>query len=179
MRKGFENLLIGLARSGSKQKDPVVERENLKNALIEEAEAIKRGVNDLNLNEKSRQFFKLVRKAFRELFSIKYECTFEELKKEIELKKIQGKLKSEIRVFLEETDRLEYGFADLESNYRSKKAREREEIMSYLHELENEGKKVDKKLRRELDGLFKENVSDASRLLVKHVNEFKALLKRL
>jgi hypothetical protein len=155
------------------------EKELLKKEFISEAENIKESINDVILKEKARQFFKLVRRSLEKIFSINYECTYSELKREIESRELAKELKNELRVFLEELERFEYDFPGFEDEHRSKRARERSEIMSYLRELEAEGKKVDKKITKELDDLFKDDLSDSSRLLVKYVNEFEELLAKI
>ena len=135
-----------LHNESSCQEGPERLKRELKNEFFSEAEAIKASVNDVILHDKARQFFKLVRRSLEKLFSINYECTFEELKKEIEGRDFDKTLKGDLRVFLEELERFEYDFPGFEDEQRRKKSKEREEIMHYLHELEEEGKKIEQKI---------------------------------
>jgi len=172
----FPNLLGGFNK---KKEDPAKAREALKSEFLAEADGIKTSVNDVILNDKARQFFKLVRRSFRKLFGINYECTFDELKSELECKVSEKGLKNDLRVFLEELEHFEYGFPGFEDEQRRVKAKEKQEIFHYLHELEAEGKKIDKKLEKDVEELFQDDVSDSTRLLVKFIHEFEELLKRI
>jgi hypothetical protein len=120
-----------------------------------------------------------VRQSFEKLFSINYECTFEELKKELESRRIPKNLKTQIHVFLKELEIFEYDFPASEDVWNRKSAKERSEIMSYLNELKAEGRKIDKQIEKDLENVFKDEMSDSTLLLVKYIDEFEELLKKV
>ncbi len=160
-------------------KKPESNKEALKKKFLSEAHKLKASVNDAVLHDKAHDFFKLVRTSLQKLFSIDYECTFDELKKELESRHVEKKLKTQLRVFLEELEILEYDFPASEDKLHLKSAKERSEVMQYLQALKAEGRKVDKKIEQDIESVFKGDLSDSSLLLIKYIEEFEELLKRI
>ena len=50
---------------------------------------------------------------------------------------------------------------------------------NYLNELKAEGKKIDKRIEKELDNAFKDELSDSTLLFLRYVNEFEDILKKI
>ncbi len=110
MIKSMLKLVTKLKRR-KKAKKRIVSMEEITKKFIDKLERLKRRgfVSKVNQEDATIQFFHLIREFFSSLFKIKYEFTYEELKQEVNKKRVINKeLKKKFLLFIYELERIEY-----------------------------------------------------------------------
>lgn len=172
--------VFGVSRKKQKAGDEKEElKKKLKQEFLKQASKLERRLTDLNLEVKAKEFFRFVHHALKELFFVKYECTYEELRDEISSRKMNIKLKHELLEFLDELSHLEYDFKGFVSKARKKRALEKQTTLHYLKALEAEGKKIEPKLKKELNKLLKQDYSSSLKILKWYITRFKKIINQL
>lgn len=135
-------------------------------------------ITDLNVGEKSREFFSLVHSSFSRLLGLSSSATYSELKKAASSSlSLDGKLQKNLPAFLDEVAHLEYDFPEFVKEYEVEIAQEKDMALKYLAYLK---KKSDIFTRRKLVELDRIILSDepvsARRILENYLSRFEELL---
>jgi len=89
------------------------ERENkeklrIRNKALKEINSLSKRIKVQELDKQAKEFYELIRTFFAKLFKIKYEYTYEELRLEIEKKKIDPRYKKRIERLIKKLTYIEY-----------------------------------------------------------------------
>ncbi|MBD3202837.1 hypothetical protein GF327_00960 [Candidatus Woesearchaeota archaeon] len=149
-----------------KKKKKIDKKTKIRNTADNEIKKIRDLLGKKETSEVSHEFFKLVRKIFSKLFNIRYEFTFQELRKDIKRKHIPKELKNKVRNFCDEIIRLEYSHVSITKNQLSTLIDEFENIVNF----EKKKKKIEKQ------HLVFKNIKEAGKKLKKILPDKKYLL---
>ena len=103
--------LVTKLKRKKKAKKRIVSMEEITKKFVDKLERLKRRevISKVNQQDSIIQFFHLIREFFSSLFKIKYEFTYEELKQEVNKKRVINKeLKKKFLLFIYELERIEY-----------------------------------------------------------------------
>jgi hypothetical protein len=148
------------------------------NARLQELHS---SINDHNTREKCSEFYELVKSSLREILSIKYEATFQEISEELEKRKrYSAAVHEELDSFLEDIGLMEYGYAQFKELLDEKRHDQEKHLMEYIHDLEREGEKVEKKTKKKIAAIVSDSVPHSDReFLIKMVERFRAILHQI
>jgi len=153
--------------------------EDFRREFREKASDLRSDLTDLNVGDKSREFFSLVHSSFSRLLGLSSSATYSELKKMVKSSpSLEDKYQKELAVFLDEVAHLEYDFPDFVKDFEVEIAQEKDMALKYLNYLK---KKSDIFTRRKLVELDKIILSDepvsAKRILENYLSRFEELLE--
>jgi len=142
---------------------------------------LRESITDKNARHKSAEFYSVIRDAFRESLSLKYEATIQEIAEEIEQEKhYSPRLREEVTHFLNEVVIMEYGYEEFRQLADEKKHEKERLLREYISEMENEGEHVKKDTKRKIAGIVAESVPHTDReFLVEMTDRFKPILHQL
>jgi len=130
---------------------------------------------------RSKEFFLLVKSAFREAMDLKYQATFQEIWKEIDTKKrYTPALRDELKEFLETLTTMEYGYPYFKAVVEEKTYEREHQLAKYIKDLELEGEHIRKETKKKISELVAETMPHSDReLLQRNVSEFKAIMHKI
>ncbi|MCX6769896.1 MAG: hypothetical protein NT051_04430 [Candidatus Micrarchaeota archaeon] len=156
-------------------------RQSMLQKLNSELRDLRASVTDKNVEQKTSEFYALTKKALKEILSIKYEATFQEITEELEKKKhYSTKLREDLAAFLEDVSVMEYGYAHFEELLEDKRREQEKNLMGYIKELERDGEKVGKKTKSRIASIVSDSVPHSNReYLVRMMDDFKSIAHQL
>jgi hypothetical protein len=177
------NLLHGKKRHAPPQADTA--QKGAKSAALQKLNAeireLRGSITEKNVEQKTKEFYALTKRALKDLLSIKYEATFQEIVDELDKKKhYSTKLREELDSFLEDVSLMEYGYAHFEELLDEKRHEQEKHLMEYIKELEREGEKVEKKTKKQIAAIVSDSVPHSNReYLIKMLDDFKSIAHQL
>ncbi len=138
-------------------------------------------VTDRNFRDKSKEFYALVRTAFREALALKYEATVSEIQDEINKNQhFNPALRAEINAFLSDVALMEYGYPEFKAVLDEKKHEQEHLLHEYIRDLEKEGEHLKADTKRKIAAIVSDNIPHSdSQLLQKQIEQFRPLLYRI
>ena len=149
--------------------------------LNEEIRELRSSVTDRNVEEKTSEFYTLTKKSLKELLSIKYEATFQEITEEIgKRKKYPPQIQEELEKFLDDVSLMEYGYSHFEELLEEKRREQEKNLEMYIKEIERDGERVGKKTKKQIAAIVSDSVPHSDReFLVRMMDDFKAIAHHL
>ncbi|MFA5929267.1 MAG: hypothetical protein WC861_00115 [Candidatus Micrarchaeia archaeon] len=138
-------------------------------------------VTDKNVHLKAKEFYSLVKAAFREALGIKYEVTFQEIMEEIASKKhFPPSLRDEVNAFLDELAMMEYGCEEFRKIAEEKRHAQEKMLHQYIAEMESEGDHIKGATKKKISGIVSENIPRNDReFLLSMADKFRLLLHQI
>ncbi|MFA6214277.1 MAG: hypothetical protein WC717_03290 [Candidatus Micrarchaeia archaeon] len=138
-------------------------------------------VTDKNVHIKAKEFYALVKMAFREALGIKYEVTFQEIMEEILSKKhFSPTLREEVNAFLDELAMMEYGYEEFRKIAEEKRHEQEKMLKQYISELESEGDRIKGNTKKKISEIVSESVPHNDReFLLSMADKFKVLVHQV
>ncbi len=159
-------------------------KEKIRKKALKEINSLSRKIKSKELDAQAKEFYELVRKFFAKLFKIKYQYTYDELRKEVEKKKIDKKYKERIENLTKRLTYLEYSNITITNEKLKDLIKEFKFLVKKLTLVK---KPEEKKVSKKLDLLLKkisEKADIFNRLKIKKIakpkkviNEINLLLK--
>ena len=120
-------------------------------------------------------------KSLKELLSIKYEATFQEITEEIgKRKKYPPQIQEELEKFLDDVSLMEYGYSHFEELLEEKRREQEKNLEMYIKEIERDGERVGKKTKKQIAAIVSDSVPHSDReFLVRMMDDFKAIAHHL
>ena len=159
--------------------DPKLVKEEWKKDMLGRIDALSAELDDDNLEDKVKDFFKLVHAYVEKLLGLDYECTYEEVTAKFDGKEIGEKSKERLNKFLAEVNALEYDFPHFVASIRAQESNLREAFVKYATELETNGK-LKKEFKKELDEIVEDvRVKTDREIVVDRMKEFKRIIAEI
>ncbi|MCX6775646.1 MAG: hypothetical protein NT130_02240 [Candidatus Micrarchaeota archaeon] len=159
--------------------DPKLIKEEWKKGILSKVDTLDAELDEDNLDEKVKDFFKLVHSYVAKLFDVNYECTYEEITSKFDGKDIGEKSKETLNKFLAEVNALEYDFPHFVASIRAQESNLREAFVQYANELEKNGR-LKKEFKKELDEIVDEaRVKTDREIVLDKMKEFKKIVAEL
>jgi len=165
---------------------PVSERHvNLRHESVQKFNSqlleLRDTVTDKNIHLKAKEFYSLVKAAFREALGIKYEVTFQEIMEEIMNKKhFSPTLRDEVNSFLDELALMEYGYEEFQKIAEEKRHSQEKMLHQYISEMESEGDHIKGSTKKKISEIVSETVPHNDReFLLSMADKFKLLLHQI
>lgn len=142
---------------------------------------LRNSINESNVREKSREFYSLVKSAFREALDLKYEATFQEIQHEINAKRhYTESVRNELDSFLEELAFMEYGYEEFKELLSQKRHEQESKLKAYITELEKEGSHIKRDTKKKINDIVSESVPHTDKeFLVRIIDKFEYFLRHL
>lgn len=181
------NILIDMLqgkRRLTKKEVPAKEKDARKEKLqgfVTQLRELRATVTDKNVGQKTPEFYALTKHALRELLSIKYEATFQEIVEEMEKsKRHPAKLREELNAFLEDISMMEYGYAQFKEVLNEKRREQEKHLAEYIKEIERDGERVDSKTKKKISEIVSDSVPHSDReFLIKMMDDFKLIMHQI
>ena len=150
----------------------------LKSGLRRQLADLRADLTDVNVGEKSTEFFSLVHVSFSKLMDLPASTTYTELKSVIkESSRLDADYKKSLASFLNEVEHLEYDFPEFVNDREMELAKEKDVALHYLKHLMEH---ADNATRRKLVELDKLILSDrpvsAKRIIDNYLSRFEELV---
>ena len=157
-----------------------IKRESVQkfNAQLKE---LRDTVTDKNIHVKAKDFYAMVKAAFRESIGIKYEVTFQEIMEEIVAKKhFSPTLRDEVNAFLDELAMMEYGYEEFQKIAEEKRHAQEVMLRQYITEMESEGDQIKGSTKKKISSIVSESVPHNDReFMLSMMDKFKLLLHQI
>jgi len=149
--------------------------------LNNEIRELRASVTDRNVEEKTAEFYSLTKRSLKELLSIKYEATFQEITEELgKRKRYPPHIQEELERFLEDISLMEYGYAHFEELLEEKRREQEKHLVEYIKEIERDGEHVGAKTKKQIASIVSDSVPHSNReFLVKMMDDFKGIAHQL
>jgi hypothetical protein len=156
-------------------------RKETAQTIYAKLQELRSSVTDRNVSEKTSEFYALVKSSLKELLSIKYEATFQEISEELDRRKhFSAQLREELDSFMEDVSVMEYGYLQFREIVDEKRHEQEKHLAEYLKDLEKQGEKVDKKLKKKIAAIVSDNVPHSDReFLLKTMDRFKSIVHQI
>jgi hypothetical protein len=178
------DLLLKVIKGGQKKKhveEHRVRRREVLAKLSGELTKLEEVITEKNAHQKAREFYTIVRGAFKESLSLNYEATCQEVQEEINKRKHYSEdLREETNDFLSDVALMEYGYPQLNEILEEKRHEQEQKLRKYIHDLEDEGDHMKQDTKRKIATIVSENIPHTDKeLLVKTIARFRSLLHRI
>ena len=146
-----------------------------------ELRSLRGSITDHNVKFKAKELYLLVKSAFRDSLSLKYEATFQEIEAEINARHhFPDTMREEISQFLEELAVMEYGYEEFRQIVTDEKNKQEKALREYISDLEKEGEHIRKTTKRKINEIVSEKVPHSEReFLLKIVDKFDYFLRHI
>jgi len=156
-------------------------KQNMLQRVNAELRDLRISVTDKNVEQKTSEFYALTKKTLKEILAIRYEATFQEITDELEKNKhYSTKLREELNAFLEDVSVMEYGYAHFEELLEDKRREQEKHLMEYIKDLERDGEKVKKNIKKQIASIVSDNVPHSNReYLIRMMDDFKSIVHQM
>lgn len=150
----------------------------LKDDFRTRAANLRSEISDLNVGEKSREFFSLVHSSFSRLLGAPSSATYSELKRLVRNSQtVDDHYRTELGTFLDEVAHLEYDFPEFVKEYEVEIAQEKDVALKYLNYLKRKSDIFTRKKLAELDKvILSDEPVSAKMILENYLSRFEELL---
>lgn len=166
-------------RDKKKEEKQKNEKLRIRKNALKEINSLSRRIKAPELDKQAKEFYDIIRKFFAKLFKIKYMYTYEELRGEIEKKKIDPRYKNRIEKFTKKLTYIEYSKITLTNERIKELINEFKYLVKKLTIIE---KPEEKAVSKKLDKLLKKIVDKTKifkKLEIKRVTEPKKAIKEI
>jgi len=138
-------------------------------------------ITDKNVKPKAHEFYALVKEAFKESLSLKYEATFQEIQEEINNHRhYSGTFRDEVDGFLDDVAMMEYGYDEFKKIVEDKRHLQEKQLHVYIAEMEKEGDHLHAQTKKKITQIVSENLPASDReFLIRMVDRFKPMLHQI
>jgi hypothetical protein len=149
--------------------------------FVSELKSLKNTVNDSNVRQKSKEFYALVKEAFREAFGLEYQATFQEIQAEVDKRRhFSESMREEVDQFLEEMAFMEYGYEEFKEILGEKRHEQEMVLKKYIDDLEKEGDHIKDATKKKISGIVSESVPHTDKeFLVRTIDKFERYLHHI
>ncbi|GEM_PF-3072491 len=176
------DMVKGTKRHKKKEASPVQSKKRDQvHKISAKLSSLSETITDKNVRQKAREFYALVKGAFRDSLEIKYEVTFQEIQEIISDKKhFSASIRAEVNAFLEDLAMMEYGYVEFKDLLEKKRHEQEKLLHKYIAEMEHEGDHIKSKTKKKITRLVAENIPHNEReFLVRMLERFKPMLHRI
>ena len=123
------------------------DKETIREKALKEINSLSKRIKEKELDAQASEFYDILRKFFAKIFKIKYQFTYEELRDELEKKKLDNRFQTRIDKFINKLTHIEYSNVTLTNERLKELITELKYLVKQLTIIEKpEKKKVAKKL---------------------------------
>lgn len=142
------------------------------------AAKLREDLTDLNVGEKSVEFFGLVHQTFTKLMDLPTSTTYTELKAVVkESSRLRDDIKKSLLEFLNEVEHLEYDFPEFVDDQEIELAREKDAAIRYLqHLMKNSDTAAKKKLVELNKIILADEPVNARKIIETYLSKFEQIL---
>lgn len=144
--------------------------------------SLEKDITDTNVSKRSKEFFSLVKIAFKESLGLHYSATFQELQEEISKRKKEypEEFRKQVHLFLDKVSVMEYGYPEFRDMVKNEH-RDREALLrKYIKDMEIEGDHIKKETKKRIYHIINDDIPSSDReLLLKVAAEFRELVNRI